>query len=400
MMNLTTHHECTFMPKLTKTIIEDTNAPATGDTWVWDTLLQGFGVRVQPSGRKTYVVRYRTKENGTQRKQKVARCTDVTPDKARELARKIMAQVAEGKDPMQERRAVIESPSMQELEARYMKEHAKPFKKIASAELDEKNWRLHIMPEMGKKKVKDITRSDILKLHGQLSDMPATANQVIALLSKSFNLAEDWSWRDRNTNPCHKVRKYDINERELILTPTQISDLNQSLTILAQGQKIPPAMANLVRLLMITGCRLREIMHAKTAWIDQERSLLLLPDSKVGKRNVALSPAAINIINAMPAGQEWIIPDGTGQPMNSPYKYWSAIKKHANLPAELRIHDLRHTAGSLGHLAGMSQKEIQIMLGHKQMATTERYLHGTKGGDAAIADKLSNVITGAWAQAA
>lgn len=388
------------MPKLTKSIIEDTPAPTTGDTWVWDTLLQGFGVRVQASGRKTFVVRYRTKEGGIQRKQKVARCTDITPDKARELARKIMAQVAEGKDPMQERRAVIESPTVQEMEARYMKEHAKPFKKLASYELDEKNWRIHILPQLGKKKVKDITRSDILKLHGQLSDMPATANQVIALLSKSFNLAEDWSWRDRNTNPCHKVRKYDINERELILTPTQISDLNQSLTVLAQGQKIPPAMANLVRLLMITGCRLREIMHAKTAWIDQERSLLLLPDSKVGKRNVALSPAAINIINAMPEGQEWIIPDGNGQPMNSPYKYWSAIKKHANLPAELRIHDLRHTAGSLGHLAGMSQKEIQIMLGHKQMATTERYLHGTKGGDAAIADKLSNVITGAWAKAA
>lgn len=390
------------MPKLTKKIV-DAITPEAKETWVWDSELEGFGVRTQPTGRKTYVVRYRTKTAAkTQRKQTIARCSDVTPDKAREMARKVFAQVAEGKDPVADRKAEINAPTIADLEARYAKEHAKPFKKEASAALDEKNWRLHILPTLKNKKVKEVTRADILKLHGSLSEMPATANQVIALLSKAFNLAEDWEWRGRNTNPCHKIKKYDINQRELILTQDQIFNLSESLNTLSEAKKISQPMANLVRLLMVTGCRLREIMHAKTSWIDKERNLLLLPDSKVGKRNIALSPTSMTIIlKIMEVEQEWLIPSSNPkQPMTTPYKYWDVIKKHAGLPSELRIHDLRHTAGSLGHLAGMSQKEIQIMLGHKQMSTTERYLHGAAGGDAAIADKLSNVIVGAWGKKA
>lgn len=385
------------MPKLTKTAVDNFKAPEKGDTWHWDTELEGFGVRVQSSGRKTYVVRYRVKdEKRTQRKETIARCTDMPPEKARELARKIFAQVAEGKDPVAERRTSEDAPTVADMEKRYTKEHAKPFKKARSAELDEKNWRLHILPAMGELKVKEVTEAHILKLHGKLSEKPATANQVLALLSKSFNLAEKWDWRGRNTNPCHDVKKYPIRERELILTPAQIASLNRTLSTLAEERAITRPMADLVRLLMLTGCRLREIMHGRREWLDRERGLLLLPDSKTGQRKIPLSEPCWAIIDKMPPN-EWIIPsDRNDGPMITPYKAWALIKKRSGLPKELRIHDLRHTAGSLGHLAGLSQKEIQIMLGHKQMSTTERYLHGVNGEDGSIAAKLSNVITLAW----
>lgn len=385
------------MPKLTKTLVDNAK-PSETDQWIWDSELPGFGIRIQPSGRKTYVARYRTHDR-VQRKMTVARCSDMPPDRARDLARKAFATVAEGGDPTRERRVERDAPTMEELRDRYMTEHAKPFKKEASARLDEANWRLHILPAMGKKKVKDVKRSDILSLHGSLTDKAATANQVLALLSKAFNLCEIWEWRQRNTNPCHDVKKYKIHQRELILSPMQIKKLNTTVDAMRYDGEITDAMSNLVKLLMLTGCRLSEIMRARREWVDHERQLLLLPDSKVGQRKIALSGPAMDIISEIPAKSTWLIPGRChGQHLDTPYKAWNRIKVKAGLPAELRIHDLRHTAGSLGHMAGLSQKQIQIMLGHKQMSTTERYLHGAAGDDAAIAAKMGTVMSGAWGQ--
>lgn len=387
------------MPKLTKTFVESLK-PESTDIWVWDSELEGFGVRVMPSGRKCYVIRYRTMER-VQRKLTLGKSTVLTPDKARELARKAFAQVAEGGDPTKDRRVEKDAPTIADLQDRYMKEHAGPFKKQKSALLDAANWRLHILPFMGKKKVKDVKRSDILSLHGSLSEKPATANQVLALLSKAFNLCETWEWRARNSNPCHEVRKYKIKERELILSPNQIKTLSATLAEMVTSGEITEPMANLVRLLMLTGCRLREIMCAQRNWVDAERQLLLLPDSKVGQRKIPLSGPSMDIVNNIASTETWLIPGrNPSQPLDSPYKAWRRIKQKAGLPAELRIHDLRHTAGSLGHMAGMSQKEIQIMLGHKQMSTTERYLHGATGDEAIIAAKIGNVIAGAWGETA
>lgn len=385
------------MPKLTKTAVDNMPLPASGDAWLWDTELQGFGVRCHASGRKTYLIRYRAKANNKQRKLTLARCSDMPPDKARELARKEFARIAAGEDPVGDRRAQEEAPTVAEMEVRYMKDHARPFKKAKSVALDEKNWRLHILPAMGTRKVNEVTRSQVLTFVGNMSETPATANQCLALLSKAFNLAEDWDWRPRNSNPCSRIKKYKLQERETILSPKDIGRLNETLTTLLVENAISQPMANLVRLLMLTGCRLREIMHARREWVDHERSLLILPDSKTGQRRIPLSPACMAIISTMQEGQEWLIPGRCKDaPMETPYKAWALIKQRAGLPAEMRIHDLRHTVGSLGHMAGLSQKQIATMLGHAQLSTTERYLHGMTGDAAVVADKIGSMITLAW----
>lgn len=382
--------------KLTKTNVdklEDTGK----DVSYWCPELPGFGVRVQPGGRKTYVVRYRTLD-GTARKQKLGRCSDFPPEKAREMARKVFAQVAEGKDPRAEQVEARQAPTMAELEARYTKEHAIPFKKPASQASDAMNWRLHILPTWAGRKVKAITTADVLKLFGGLSDKRATANQVLALLSKAFNLAETWGYRDRNTNPCHGIKKYDIAEKELILSPAQISRLNTTLDNKTADGTIKADFAAFIRLLMLTGCRKSEIMLAEANWIDVERGLLLLPDSKVGQRRIALSAPALEIAKALVADKrQWLIQGRVkGQPLKTPYKVWKAIKAAADLPHELRLHDLRHTAGSLAHMAGATQKEIAEMLGHSQLSTTERYLHSHAGTATRTAGVLAGMITGVW----
>lgn len=386
--------------KLTKAYVDSIKAPTDSqDAWHWDTDVPGFAVRAQISGRLTYVVRYRTAD-GLARKMKLARTCDMHPDKARDMARDVFARVAKGEDPAGARQEARQAPTMTELEAKYTDEHAKPFKKASSQRSDELNWKNHILPAWGSRKVRSITEADVLKLFGKLSDRKSTANQVLALLSKAFNLAEKWGFRDKNTNPCKGVKKFDIAEKELILNPEQIKALNITLLAMTAKGEIRSDFADFIRLLMLTGCRKCEIMHAKASWIDLHQGLLLLPDSKVGQRKIVMSAPALQIAETLVAdGREWLIPGRRGgQPLQTPYRIWKAVKQAAGLPLELRLHDLRHTAGSLAHMAGATQKEIAEMLGHKQLTTTERYLHGAAGSKGRTVSTLGNVITGAWAE--
>lgn len=382
------------MTKLTKTMVDKLHA-GDRDVWAWDDEVPGFGVRVQPSGRKTYVVRYRN-VRAQQRKQTIARCCDMPPDRARDLARKVFSAVAEGRDPIAERVQDRAAPTIEQLRDRYMAEYARPYKKPRSAHEDERNWALHVVPWFKGEAIRDITKARVVAMHASLSKTPGTANHCLALLSKAMNLAEDWGWRDQGSNPCRRLKKYKMKEIEMILTPEQIHKLTQTVEDMAAAREIPKPLAHLVRLLMLTGCRLNEIMSAERAWVDDQRGLLLLPDSKVGQRRIALSHAALEIIASIPKGKWLIAGRDKDDHLRSPHGPWGRIKKRAELPKALRFHDLRHTAGSLGHAAGLTQKQIQILLGHKQASTTERYIHGARDDDAIVADALASVITQNW----
>jgi len=385
------------MPKLTKSAIDNTK-PGEKDIWLWCSELPGFGVRVQPSGRKTYVVRYRN-EIGVQRKMTLARCCDIPPERARDMARRQFGQVAEGQDPVQERIDKREAPTMSELWERYLKEYARVFKKASSVVSDEGTWRRYIETPLGKKKAAEVNKTDITKIVSKLSDRKASANHVVALLGKMFNLAEDWGLRPVNSNPCRRWKKFKIAERECILSPEQIAAVDKAMDEMVAEGSLMYSMACLVRLWMITGCRNSEIRTAERAWVDFNRQLLLLPDSKVGQRRIPLPDAAIQIIKTLPEGK-WLIPGRLhGQPIKSPHGMWKRIAERAGVPLESRPHDLRHTVGSLGHDSGLSQKQIQQQLGHRQMSTTERYIHGVKSAQSQAANQIADLMTANWAKA-
>lgn len=381
------------LPKLTKTHVDNLTASGDRDAWIWDSTLPGFGVRAQPSGRKTYVARYRT-GNRTQRKLTVGRCSDLTPDQARELARRIFGRVAAGEDPAQDRRETLSAPDVAGMADRYMREHARPFKKPNSIRQDERNWRLYVLPAIGSKKVEAVTRGDVIAILGKLAHSPSTSNLTRALLSKAFNLAIEWEWR-KSGNPCKGVKRHSIPQRETILTPGQLAAMDAAIGRLVDSGHISQPSANLFRLLALTGCRLREIMSARREWVDEGRRLLMLPDSKTGQRRINLPPKAIEIIRSMPPS-EWLIPGPKAGPMQHPYRAWRLVLTEAGLPKTIRCHDLRHSFGSLGHRAGLSQRQIADMLGHANMATTARYLHGYTEDRTHAVDTVAGIITSNW----
>lgn len=373
----------THRPK--KLSIRDIDAAPTGvETMLWCGALPGFGARCQASGRKTFIARFRTRA-GQQRSMTIGRCCDLMVDQARNLARAAFAEVAAGGDPAAARQEARAAPTMADLEARYWKEHA-PYKKPSSLRHDKRNWP-RIQAALGRRRVAEVTKSDCTALHASWAHQRVTANHIRALLSKAMSLAVEWGWR--TDNPVERTPRFKIAPRETILTPAQLAMLDAEL------DTHPLPFANLIRLLAITGCRLNEIMSAERSWVDLQRRVLVLPDSKTGPRQVPLPAAAISIIQAM-SPHRWLIP---GRKRNShlsrPNIRWDKLVRDLGLPAGLRIHDLRHTAGSLGHQAGLSQRQIADQLGHRDLATTARYLHGA-GDRAAAAERVAEAVTAGW----
>ncbi|MEY8688417.1 MAG: tyrosine-type recombinase/integrase [Leptothrix sp. (in: b-proteobacteria)] len=369
------------MPRLTKRILD----AATADVWCSE--MPGFGARVHPTGRRVFVARYRT-QAGRQRLLTIGRASDLSVDQARDMAREVFAAVARGADPAGERAAARQAPTVADLADRYMHEHAGPYKKASSAKRDRWTWDKRILPVLGQHRVDAVTRADCVALHGALARSPSQANQTRALLSKAFGLAIEWGWRT-TVNPVTGTKRFKMRQRETVLTAQQLAQVDAVLDTMT------PPFAALVRLLTLTGCRLSEILTARREWVDIERRLLLLPDSKTGQRRIALPHRAIAIIQAMPA-HEWLIPGRKpGTHMAKPYVSWYSLLKRAGLPRGTRIHDLRHTFGSHGHANGLSQRQIATMLGHSDLATTARYLHGL-GDDASAVDRVAAVVTAGW----
>lgn len=382
------------MPKLTKLAVDKAQV-TDKDYVIWCEELPSFGVRIQPSGSKTYMIRYRA-HDGKQRKMKIGRACEMPPEKARDLARKAFIAVAEGRDPTMRKREDKASPTMADLAERHLREWATPFKKPSSRKLDEENWSRYILPAMGTKKVKDITKADVLSLYGAMSNTPAVAIQCLALLSKAFSLAEDWEWREKNANPCYKIKRYKLRVRQTVLKPEQIAKLDATLTSMEQSAEITPAFSRFIRLLQVTGCRKMEILGAKREWVDFEQGILHLPDSKVGERFIKLPAVAVDLLRKEQG--EWLIPgERSKRHLDNVYKIWKKVKKEAGLPEDFRFHDLRHSMGSLAHREGLSQKQVASLLGHKQIATTARYLHDIESDTATNADIAASVITRQWA---
>lgn len=368
--------------KITKAAVE--SAIATGKAVdLRDTEVTGLMLRVRPTGRHTYFFRYVTKD-GVERKPRIGEHGPLTPQQARDLARQMALEVATGKDPAGDARATRLAPTMVDLRDKYMAEWADVRKAESSRSNDRSMWQVHILPAMGKKKVAAVTEADVAALHAKLTaaGKRTTANRVRALLSKAFNLAERWRWRERNTNPTTFVEKNRERKRRSALDDAAITRLGTVLRAWAERPGYEAQVARYIRLLVLTGARPHEVRDALKADVDLARGALRVTANKEQDEHkvLALPPAAVAIvrdqIKSAPFG-DYLFPSPrrAGQAMDRPHRAWKRICVEARLPVDLHLHDLRHTFASAGLALGYSFEQIGELLGHSDAETTQVYAY-------------------------
>ena len=409
------------MMKLTKRSV-DALFPRQKQYIEYDTELKGFGVAIYPSGIKSWVCEYRPHGGGrgtAKKRVTLGKVTQLPPEQARKTAADMLAVVRLGGDPALEKAERRASVTVGELidffDAQYVGPMLKPGTAVSHRIALEELRRAH-----GALKATALTRSHVTTLHFRMADRPYAANRAVAVWSKAFAWAAGAGLIPEGQNPAKNIKKYREQGRERFLTSDELARLGDALR---EGETIglpyfvdetkPTAKhaakadhrrvkldryaTAALRLLVLTGARLREILHAKWEQVDIERGLIFLADSKTGKKPLYLSAAAQKVLADLPRieGNPHVIAGANdGAPRSDLKKPWAAVSRAAGLEG-VRIHDLRHSFASFGAGASLGLPIIGKLLGHSQPATTARYAHLDADPMRRAVDTIGSAISGA-----
>ena len=363
--------------KITKRNVES-QAPSNKAIYLWDGNLSGFGLKILPSGRKTYLVQYRMGgRKGRTRRMTIGVHGTVTTEQARREAKTLLAKVSLGIDPLADKDKAKQAPTTDELLQKFLTEYVDV--KLGPRTQVEYHTviRLKVPKSFRRKYIHEVSRRDVAQIHQSMSDMPTRANKTIMVLSKFFNWCEENEYRDNYTNPCRHVKKYKEEARQRFLSQEEQERLKQSLVTAENDNLATPYAIESIRMLMFTGARLREILDLKWSFINWELGVLSLPKSKTGAKTIYLNPQALEVLKRVLRQKDnpyVFCGVKQGQPIINLQKPWRRIRSMANLD-DVRLHDLRHTFASVAVMNGMSLPIVGALLGHSKPQTTARYAH-------------------------
>ena len=400
--------------KLTAKLIDATQ-PEAKRFVLWDTEKKGFGIRIETSGLKSFIVRYRSGEGGRKaprREMVIGRYGNWTPEKARKEAGTVLNAVDAGNDPANIRQNKRKELNVAELCDLYLKDGIHD-KKASTLAIDKGRIERHIKPLIGNKMVTEIDQSDIRKF---MRDVAAgktaadiktkfrgraiveggkgTASRTVGLLGGIFSFAVHEKLR--TDNPVRGVKRYADNKGERFLSSVELAKLGEAIRAVEALGANKMALT-IIRLLTFTGARKSEIKNLKWPEIDFERSSLRLGDSKTGAKVIPLGPPSLAILTALEQreGSEWVFPAESGvSSFQGTEKVWRKVKTQADLP-KLRLHDLRHSFASVGLAGGDNLAIIGKLLGHADVKTTSRYAHLSDDPVQQAVTRISNSIAAA-----
>jgi integrase len=395
------------MVKLNKRTVDAIKTDSTGDVVVWDDDLAGFGLRVKPSGVKSYLIQYRNRDR-VSRRFTFGKHGVLTPDEARDRARKLLTAVIDGHDPAAEKGESKAALTISELAAIYLREGPieKPNKKSSSWATDRSNIERHVQPLLGRRVARSLSQADIAKFQADVAagkskaDLKTkkrgraivkggrgTAARSLAVLGAMLQFA--LGRRLIAANPAKGVPLLKSAQKERFLSEAEVAQLADTLAEMENERKLSTIAATAVRLLLLTGCRKSEILSLRWKWVDSDRGCLRLPDSKTGAKMVPLASAALALLTSLPRRDEFVLPAAKCEGhYTGLQKDWERIRERAKLPG-LRIHDLRHSFASFAVADGNTLFMVGKVLGHKQARTTEGYAHLANDPLRAVADRTA-----------
>lgn len=401
-------------PPLTKRSVEAAEPDPKGVRFVWDGLVHGFALRVEPTGTKTWVVQKSI--GGRTRRITIAKWPDLTVEQARQRAQALVVHLLDGGDPVRERRearrqaelARREGVTMQGLWDRYWAEAVLPHNKPSSAAEKARMWSARIKPAIGRLPVRDVTGTELsaivrapLRLHprtGAIVGGKGEAGNLYRLLHHLFAKALAWRLRPLELgHPLDGIEQPRVERRNRLLSDAETVALLAALQ--AAEASTPWQVAAAIRLALLTGCRITELLTLR--WQDVRRDLheLHLLDTKTGFSVRPLPAEALAVLDGVQRrpGVPWVLPGLTdaSKPLayEPVYRRLRRLAEDAGLP-RVHPHLLRHRHATLVASAAENVRAGMAATGHKSLAAFMGYVHAEKRQAAAAAAEAARHTAG------
>jgi integrase len=359
---------------------------------VWDLDLPGFGVRRQKQCA-SYILK--TRVHGRQRWMTIGRHgAPWTPQLARRQARRLMVGAVDGNDLSPRSTPTADAPiTVAAAAARFVDEHG-PKLKPNSRKLYQAALNRHIVPKLGRRALCDVGPQDVGGLHLSLSDTPRQANIALTVLSSLMSWTMDQQLIPFAENPCQRIRRFTEKKRARFLSLTELTRLGEVLDEAERAGKHSIYALAAIKLLILTGARLNEILTLEWSQVFPDQKLLSLPVSKTGSKSLRLNPQAVGLLSVLPKqeGNKFVIAGHRcGQHLVNLQDTWRHVRCAADLD-DVRLHDLRHSFASFAVNSGASLPLIGSLLGHNSVSTTARYAHIAEEQAQDINDKVGDLV--------